>query len=133
MSEYDFKGGVHCADFIGGNKNITYGFSPEDVERLIEKVMELMQAGGIFLPEQNQPDALKIEHNGEILRFQPGAARRLANQRHERSYLLSLTVNQEYQRWATRFVPLAGKMDVRQVIEGLPISFTEMIIPTGDA
>jgi formylglycine-generating enzyme required for sulfatase activity len=133
MTQYDIQGGVHCADFIGGDKNITYGFSAEDVERLIEKVLEMMGAGGVFLPDQRQPDVLQIEHNGETLRFRPGAARQLANQGQESSYLLSLTVDQEYQRWATRFVPLAGKMDVRQVIEGLPISFTEFIIPTGEA
>jgi formylglycine-generating enzyme required for sulfatase activity len=133
MSEYDIEGGVHCADFIGGDKNITYGFGPKDVERLIDKVMELMSAGGIFLPPRDQPDALEIEHNGEKLRFCPGAARQLVGQNQERAYLLALTVDQEYQRWATRFVPLAGKMDVRQVIEGLPISFTEFILPTGEA
>lgn len=131
MSDYNITGDVNCADFIGGDKNITYGFGAEDVQRLIEKVLEMIGAGGVFLPDQN--DSLKIEHNGETLRFHPGAARQLANQGEESSYLLSLTVNQEYQRWATRFVSLAGKMDVRQVIEGLPISFTEFIIPTGDA
>ncbi|MBK8783450.1 MAG: NACHT domain-containing protein [Anaerolineales bacterium] len=133
MSDYNITGNVNCADFIGGDKHITYGFGAEDVERLIEKVIEMMGAGGVFLPDQRQPDVLQIEHNGETLRFHPGAARQLANQGEESSYLLSMTVDQEYQRWATRFVPLAGKMDVRQVIEGLPISFTEFIIPTGDA
>jgi hypothetical protein len=56
MSEYNIKGGVHCAEFFGGDqKNITYGFDAEDVERLIENVMELMQAGGIFLPHRMSP------------------------------------------------------------------------------
>ncbi|MFZ5880090.1 MAG: SUMF1/EgtB/PvdO family nonheme iron enzyme, partial [Chloroflexota bacterium] len=133
MTGYDIQGDLNCADFIGGDQNITYGFSAADVERLIEKVLAMMQAGGVFLPAPDQQDALQIEHNGETLRFHPGAARQLANQGQESAYLLSLTVDQEYQRWATRFVPLAGKMDVRQVIEGLPISFTEFIIPTGEA
>ena len=133
MAEYNIQGGVHCADFISGGQKITYGFSPEDVERLIEKVLAFMQAGGVFLPPPNQPESLQIEYEGEKLVFQPGAARQLSNQNRERAYLLALTVDQEYQRWATRFVPLAGKMDVRQVIEGLPISFTEVIIPTGEA
>ena len=133
MPEYDIKDGVHCADFIGGNKNITYGFGAEDVERLIEKVMEFMGMGGVLLPIQDQPDALQIEHNGEILRFRPGAARQLAAQSQERAYLLSLTVDRQYQHWATHFVPLSGKMDIRQLIEGLPVSFTEFIIPTGGA
>ena len=133
MTDYNIKGGVQCADFIGGDQNITYGFSPEDVERLIEKVLALMQAGGVFLPAPDQQDALQIEHNGQKLTFRPGAIHQLSNQSQERAYLLALTVDQEYQRWATRFVPLAGKMDMRQVIEGLPISFTEFIIPTGEA
>ena len=87
-----------------------------DVQRLIEKVVETMGASRVFLPDQRQPDVLQIEHNGETLRFRPGAVRQLANQDEESSYILSLTVDQEYQRWATHFVPLAGKMDVRQVI-----------------
>jgi formylglycine-generating enzyme required for sulfatase activity len=133
MTDYNINGGVQCADFIGGDKNITYGFTPEDVERLIEKVLTMMQAGGVFLPAPDQQDALQIEHNGEKLTFRAGAIRQLSSQGQMRSYLLALTVDQEYQRWATRFVPLAGKMDMRQVIEGLPISFTEFIIPTGEA
>lgn len=100
MNDYNITGDVNCADFIGGDKNITYGFGAEDVQRLIEKVMEMMGAGGVFLPDQRQPDVLQIEHNGETLRFRPGAARQLANQGEESSYLLSLTVDQEYQRWA---------------------------------
>jgi len=132
MTDYHIKGGVHCADFIGGDKHITYGFGKEDVEQLIEKVLSLMQAGGVFLPAPNQPEILQMEYDGEKLVFQPGAARQLANQNQERAYLLALTVDQEYQRWATHFVPLAGKIDVRQVIEGLPISFTEFILPTGN-
>lgn len=133
MTEYNIEDGVHCADFIGGDKNITYGFGPEDVERLIEKVLALIQAGGVFMPVQGQNDVLQIECNNEKLTFHPGAARQLANQSQERAYLLSLTIDQEYQRWATRFVPLAGKMDMRQVIEGIPISFCEFIIPSGEA
>jgi formylglycine-generating enzyme required for sulfatase activity len=128
---YDIQNGVHCADFIGRDQ-ITYGFGPEDVEHLIEKVLGYLQAGEVFLPDPNQPDALQIVHEGETLTFRPGAARQLAGRQNERSYLLSLTVDQEYQRWATRFVPLAGKMDIRQVIEGLPIAFSELIIPVGD-
>lgn len=132
MPDYEIQNGVHCANFIGGDQNITYGFGVEDVERLIEKALGFMQAGEIFLPAQHDPEILQAEHNGEKLIFFPGAARQLANQSQERAYLLSLSIDQEYQRWATRFVPLAGKMDVRQVVEGLPISFTEFIIPGGE-
>jgi len=133
MSDYNIKGGVQCADFIGGDKNITYGFTPEDVERLIEKVLGFMQAGGVFQPVPENPEMIQVEHAGEKLTFRPGAVRQLSNQSMERAYLLSLTVDKVYQQWATYFVPLAGKMDVRQVVEDLPISFIEFIIPTGDA
>ncbi len=129
----DISGGVYCADFVGRDQTNHYGFSAEEVEHLIEKVLTFMQDGGVFLPAPHDPERLQIERDGEKLIFHPGAARQLAGQRNARAYLLSLTVDQEYQRWATRFVPLAGKMDIRQVIEGLPISFTELIIPTGDA
>jgi predicted NACHT family NTPase len=132
MTEYNVQGNMNCADLIGRDK-ITYGFTPEDVERLIEKVFSMMQAGGVFQPSPDQQDVLQIEHNGEKLAFRAGAIRQLSSQGQARSYLLALIVDQEYQRWATRFVPLAGKMDLNQVIEGLSLSFTEFIIPTGDA
>jgi formylglycine-generating enzyme required for sulfatase activity/predicted nucleotidyltransferase len=133
MTDYNIKGGVQCADFIGGDKNITYGFTPEDVERLIEKVLAMMQAGGVFQPAPDQQDALQIEYNGEKLVFRQGAISQLSNQGQERAYLLALIVDQEIQRWATRFVPLAGKMDIHQGIESLSTSFTEFIIPAGEA
>ena len=132
MTDYQFDGDIHCADFVAGDKNTTYGFTSDDVEKLIEKVLAMMQAGGVFLPPAGNPESLGIEVNGETLIFAPGAIQQLASSRNERAYLLSLTVNQEYQRWATRFVELSGKMDVREMIAGLSIAFSEIIIPTGD-
>lgn len=130
---FNIQGGVHCADFIGHDQHITYGFSAEEVERLIEKVLGFLGSGAVFLPAAGQPERLQIEHDGQRLVFQPGAAGQLAGQGSLAAYLLSLTVDQEYQRWATRFVPLAGKMDVRQAIEGLPIGYSELVIPRGEA
>ena len=54
-------GDVNCADFIGRDQNITYGYSPEDVERLIAKVLAFLQAGAAFIPEDN---TLRAEING---------------------------------------------------------------------
>lgn len=129
---FDIDGGVHCADFIGRDQNISYGFSAEDVERLIARVLELVHKGAVFQPVPGQQDSLFTELDGEKLTFQPGAARQLTGMGNLSAYLLALTVDQDYQRWASRFVPLAGRMDIRQVIEGVPISFTELIIPTGE-
>ncbi len=129
---YNIHDGVHAANFIGRDQNITFDFGSVDVEHLIEFVLRLTRQGGIFLPVPGQPEALQLELPDEKLVFSAGAARRLAGQRSLRAYLLSLAVDKEYQRWATRFVPLAGKMDLRQVIEGLPISFTELVIPNGE-
>ena len=123
---------LNCAEFVGRDKYIQYGFSPEDVERLIERVLALVQAGAIFQPAQNQPEALVAELDGQKLTFLPGAAQQLSGLGSERAYLLALAVDKEYQRWASRFVPLAGKMDIRQALEGLPIAFNELIIPTGE-
>ncbi len=132
MTDYQFEDEVHCADFIGRDKNIKYGFDAQEVEQLIEKVLGFMQLGGAFLPPKTNPEALAIEVDGETLTFSPGSAQHLASSQNERAYLLSLTINQEYQRWATRFVSLSGKMDIRQGIEGLPLAFSEILIPTGD-
>ncbi len=130
MNDYNITGDVNCADFIGGDKNITYGFSSEDVERLIEKVLGFMEAGGVFQPAPENHEMLQVEYGGQKLVFQPGAIRRLETQGMERAYLLSLTVNRTYQQWASFFVPLKGKI---QVMEEIPVSYTEFIPPTGEA
>ena len=132
MTDIQFDTEVPYVDFIGGEKNIQYGFEAKEVEQIIEKALSLMQAGGVFLPSQDNPEALEIETDEGKLVFSPGSIQQLAVSRSERAYLLSLTVNQEYHRWATRFVSLAGTMDARQMIEGLPIAFSEIVIPTGD-
>jgi len=128
----DIDGGVHCADFIGRDQKITYGFSAKEVESLVARVLEFVQAKAVFQPAPGQPDALFAELNGQTLTFQPGAAQRLGGLGSLQAYLLSLLIDQDYQRWASRFVPLAGKMDIRQVVEGVLICFTELIIPTGE-
>jgi formylglycine-generating enzyme required for sulfatase activity len=119
---------VHCADFIGRDQRITYGYTAKDVERLIEKVLAFLSGGATFVP---QGDLLRAELNGETLTFRPGAAKQLAGRRNERSYLLSLTVRQDYLIWATRFIPLAGRMDVKRAVEALnmPIAYSEFRIP----
>ena len=129
---YNIENGVHCADFIGRDQHIQYGFGPEEVEHLIERVLTFVREGAVFQPALDQPEALFAEHDGEKLIFQPGAARQLSGLGSERAYLLALAVDKEYQRWASRFVPLAGKMDIRQALEGVPIAFNELIIPTGE-
>jgi formylglycine-generating enzyme required for sulfatase activity len=133
MSVY-IDGDVNCADFVGRDKIINYGYKAEDVERLIVKVLSFLQAGATFLP----PDAgsardsgLQAELDGERLFFYPGAVGRLSSSRSERAYLLALTVHRDYQVWATRFIPLAGQLDVRRVVAGLdlPVAFREFRPP----
>lgn len=111
---FDIDGGVHCADFIGRDQNITYGFSAGDVENLIVRVLELVRKGAVFQPVPGQQDSLFAELDGEKLTFPPGAARQLTGMGNLRAYLLALTVDREYQRWASYFVPLAGQMDIRR-------------------
>lgn len=122
-------GDVDCADFVGRDQvTITYGYTAADVERLIDKVLAFLQAGATFVPLDR---ALRAEVNGETLTFRPGAAQQLAGRRDARSYLLSLTVRREFQVWATRFIPLAARVDVRRAVEGLdiPVAFSEFRIP----
>ncbi|MCP4542445.1 MAG: SUMF1/EgtB/PvdO family nonheme iron enzyme [Chloroflexi bacterium] len=122
-------GDLSCAaDFIGRDQNITYGYSVDDVERLIDKVLAFLQAGASFVPDGN---TIRAEVKGETLVFRPGAAQQLARRRDQRSYLLSLTVQREYQVWATKFIPLAARMDVQCAVEGLdmPVAFSEFRVP----
>ncbi len=128
-------GNVTCAEFVGRDKIVHYGFSAEDVERLIEKVLNLLAGGAVFSAAQAgaaRPDeALSAELHGERLTFHPGAALQLAGLRRERAYLLSLVVRREYMAWATRFIPLAAQMDERPDLSGLeiPFAFTEYCLP----
>jgi hypothetical protein len=128
---FNIQGGVHCADFIGRDQ-YNYGFDAEDVERLIARVVAMLQAGASFAPQGQAVDApLAAELNGEKLVFRPGAAKQLLRLRSERSYLLGLSVRRDYQVWATRFIPLAAQAEVRRVIEGweIPVAFSEFRIP----
>lgn len=124
---------VTCADLIGRDKvtRITYGYSPRDIERLIEKVLAFVQAGAAFLPLGSGSDALRAELDGETLTFPAGALNSLAARGNERPYLLSPLARRDYQIWATKFIPLAAKMDVRRVVEGLnlPIAYSEFRPP----
>jgi formylglycine-generating enzyme required for sulfatase activity len=122
-------GDLHCADFVGRDQHVTYGYSAEDVEHLIKRVLAFLQAGATFTPTAEK--MLRAEVDGETLTFYPGAAHKLAGRRDERSYLLSLTVRRDYQIWATKFIPLAAQMDVECAVEGLdiPIPFSELRVP----
>ena len=123
---YNIENGVHCADFIGRDQIIhRYGYSAEDVERLIERVLSFVRQGAVFQHLPDRQDALVSEHDGQRLVFSPGAASRLMEMHNERMYLLALILDLEYRFWASLFVPLAGKMDIRQVIEGVPDLLTE--------
>jgi len=126
-------GNVACADFVGRDKvTHSYGFSPADVEHLIEKVLAFVQAGAAFIPH-GSGDALRAELDGETLTFRAGAIAQLAAEGQERTYLLALTVKRDYQIWATKFIPLAARMDVKRVIENLdlPVAYTEFRPPPG--
>jgi hypothetical protein len=127
------QGDVNCAEFIGRDQHVTsYGFSEQDVERLIEKMIALIQSQAVFAPQNQGGDApLAAEHNGERLTFYPGAALRLLKQRSERAYLLGLVIKRDHQIWATKFVPLGGSIDVRRAVQGwdIPVAFSEFRIP----
>lgn len=123
---------VACADFVGGDKRtINYGFTSQDVERLIDRVLAFLQAGATFLPYGARNELLRAELDGETLTFQAGATLQLAQRRNTRAYLLSLTVRREYQIWATKFIPLAARMDVKRNVDALdmPIAFSEFRVP----
>jgi formylglycine-generating enzyme required for sulfatase activity len=128
------EGGVHCADFIGRDQVNHYGFSAEDVTALIERVLAFLDAGANFLRERTAEgwgERLVAELQGEKIVFHPGAVQQLGQRRDLRAYLLALTVHRDYQVWATKFIPLAGKMDVRKIIAGLdiPVAFSEFRLP----
>ena len=105
---YEINGGVHCADFVGRDQVNHYGFSAEDVEKIIQKMLELVKAGATLAPAQD--GSLKIEADGQSLTFQPRAAHILSGQRNEHAYLLSLTLKKDYLEWATNFIPLKANL-----------------------
>ncbi len=122
---YTISGGVHCADFIGGDQHITYGFSGEDVERLIQKMLEFHRAGA---PLSAAADGgRRAEWDGQALIFQPRAEHALAGKRSLRSYLLSLTLHKDYLEWATNFIPLKAGVD-RRVSSGCDIPLAYLAV-----
>ncbi len=124
---YNIENGVHCADFIGRDQHIQYGFGPEEVEHLIDKMLGLLASGAAFA--QMQDGAVKIETGGQTLTFHPRAANILAGQRNERSYLLSLTLKKDYMEWATNFIPLKADLLERKNNEwGLDIPLAYLAV-----
>jgi|GEM_PF-847463 len=113
---------------------IVFGYSANDVEKLIEKVLTFARAGAVFEAASNQ-QFLRAELGHETLVLPASAPQTLSAHRDERQYLLSLLLHHDYRPWATRFVPLAGQMDVARQPEGLdvPIAFTELVIPADGA
>lgn len=128
---------VTCADFVGRDQtHITFGYTAEHLERLIEKVLQILKQGALFSPRGLSPgrdSAIEAEWGGETLRFASGAVALLFRSRDERSYLVSLLLHQEYQVWASHYVPLAGKMDEFRCVEGfhMPLNFTELRVCSG--
>lgn len=131
-SSYEIDGGVYCADFIGRDQHNTYGFSAEDVEKIIQKMLDFLSAGAEILPRGD--GSLATEWNGQSLVFHPRAAQLLASQRNERAYLLSLTLHKDYLQWATNFIPLKADVDVisRQSKASsldIPLAYLEVRLP----
>lgn len=123
---------LNCADFIGRDQHISYGFSAEDIEKIIQKMLELVAAGAEFLPRQD--GALAAEWDGQSLVFQPRAAHFLASQRNERAYLLSLTLHKDYLQWATNFIPLQAGVDVidpqhKASLLDIPLAYLAVRLP----
>ena len=112
-----------AADFVGRDKiTNVYNSTPADLDQLIHKVLELLEAGAVFVPYGDQRDGYRTELDGEALSFRPGAIQRLTSgrRRSERTFLLGLVVSQRYSRWATDFVPLEALADLRQDEMDLP-------------
>ena len=126
---YDIDGGVHCANFIGGDQHITYGFSAADVEKIIQKMLDFLAAGATILPRSD--GSLGAEWDGQSLIFHPRAAHTLAGQRSERSYLLSLTLHKDYLEWAANFIPLKADVEVieqKRLISALDIPLAYLAV-----
>jgi formylglycine-generating enzyme required for sulfatase activity len=110
----------------------TYGFSAEDVEKIIQKMLDFLVAGAEFLPRGD--GSLMAEWEEQSLIFHPRAAQLLASQRNERAYLLSLTLHKDYLQWATNFIPLKADVDVisRQSKASsldIPLAYVEVRMP----
>ncbi len=124
-------GNVTAATFIGRDQHIHYGYSAEDVERMIEKVLDFLRAGACFTPDGERK--IRAVWQGEELIFAEDAAQHLERRRSERAYLLGVTLHHWYRPWATLYVPLAGTMDVLADDEPadveLPMTYEEQVLP----
>ncbi|HQF63125.1 MAG TPA: SUMF1/EgtB/PvdO family nonheme iron enzyme [Anaerolineaceae bacterium] len=128
-ADLTIQGGVTAATFIGHDQHNHYGYSAEDVERLIDKVLAFGQAGACFTPQLDR--SLEAELDGERLITAPDAAQRLEKLRSPRAYLLGLTLHPLFQPWGAHYVPLAGQMDLPRCLPGyeLPMQYEEVILP----
>ena len=104
-------GNVTAGTFIGRDQINQYGYSPEGVALLIEKVLTFLRGGACFVPDGQR---LRAVWQGEELIIEQEAGTKLQHLGNEQAYLLGVTLHHWYRPWATYYVPLAGTMDANR-------------------
>ena len=119
---------LHCADFVGRDKTITYNFAPASLEKLIARLLDFLEGGAVI---RQRGDRWAAEFNGETLAFRPGAIGSLMHGRSPRAYWLGLIVDPQHSVWSTLFVPLKATADVPQVPLEIRLHYQEYIPASG--
>jgi hypothetical protein len=113
-------GTVDIAEFTSRDKTVIYNTTVPDIQRLIDDVLSLLNSGATFVPSEN---TLTAEFSSKKVTFLPGSVQLLGQSRNEQAYLLSMIVTPQYQIWATQFIPLAARMDLKvRVSSEMPIA-----------
>ncbi len=115
-------GTIHAADFVAGGKSVTYGFTAQEVERLLDKILDALCDMNATVRRERDADTRAwvnvLEGNGQQVRVMPqellalsAVGRGMSDPlRRETTFLTRFVFDEKYTRWATDYLPLKGKL-----------------------
>jgi len=127
-------------DVVMGNQTNNNYYNSEDLARMTKSLQEMVellresqsriQLGG----DMKDSVIVQGEHNSvSILRGDVNLIRvlqsRAAPEEREKYYLAHLLCSEDFAPWERLYVPLSGKVDVRQALNHLPIKYSELVMP----
>jgi len=137
--KYDVKGGIHAGQNVVIGNQVNYYADLSRVEKIFEEIKSLfrdsqtrVEVGG----DMRESVLIQGSHNNvQISRgdidLLGTLQSRAESTRREEIYLTRLLLSELHAPWEHLYVPLSGKMDVREVLNHLPVKYFELVVSEG--
>lgn len=127
-ADISIAGGVHCAEFIAGDKHITYNFGMIDIDSIVVKILEALSAGATLTCDRDGSHSATWAEKSLV--FHPKASQTLiTSMRNRRAYLLGLILVNEHLIWEKDYIPLkAGVMESKTSPSNLDIPLAYLAV-----